>query len=85
VGLSKGYALVEYATHAAAQDAVDHMDGGQLDGNTLVWVPGRGAAQRLAAACERAAAPAAEVAGGGVPATCWIQPHPRCACLPSPH
>jgi RNA recognition motif-containing protein len=36
VQLSKGYAIVEYATHAAAQAAVDHMDGGQLDGNTLV-------------------------------------------------
>lgn len=36
VQLSKGYAIVEYATHEAAQDAIDHMDGGQVDGNTVM-------------------------------------------------
>jgi len=36
VQLSKGYAIVEYASHDAAQDAVDHMDGGQLDGNNIM-------------------------------------------------
>lgn len=35
VQLSKGYAIVEYASADAAQDAVDHMDGGQLDGNMV--------------------------------------------------
>jgi RNA-binding protein with serine-rich domain 1 len=35
VQLSKGYALVEYASAEAAQDAVDHMDGGQVDGNMV--------------------------------------------------
>ncbi|KAK2077042.1 hypothetical protein QBZ16_005270 [Prototheca wickerhamii] len=35
VGLPRGFAYVKYATLAEAESACDHMDGGQLDGQTL--------------------------------------------------
>lgn len=39
VGLSRGFAYVEYETRAEADEAKAHMDGGQIDGNYVTCVP----------------------------------------------
>jgi len=35
VGLPKGYAYIEFVSRAAAEDAIKHMDGGEVDSNRI--------------------------------------------------
>lgn len=37
VNLPRGYAHVEYESREDAEKAIEHMNGGQIDGNTLRW------------------------------------------------